>query len=377
MTRIEPLSLRLPRPLHANGGFSLLEIMIGLLVASISAVMILQVFLLFDAQRRTAMSGDDAQSTGAIGFYTLQRDVRQGGYGINAFNLIGCDVVLPSGISLASMAPVTINPASIPAGDSNTDTVMVVYGSNRGGPGGSLIRQQIDQTNYRLDSVLFFATGDYVIAEPMARPSPCSGPNQLKMEAATVADPNVTVATGSLPPPRLTNGTLYNLGPAPSVLVYAVRGGKLTVCDYWANNCGADGNAGDATVWKPIADNIVSLRAQYGRDTTSPMDPAADPTVDVWDRTTPPSESGTTKNNCDWVRISALRLVVVARSGQPVAGDDTTANNPVWAGSTDDPIDLSATNVRPGFNWHKYRYKVFETTIPIRNITLMGTQLGC
>ena len=69
----------------------------------------------------------------------------------------------------------------------------------------------------------------------------------------------------------MANGTLFNLGRAPKILAYAIRGGNLTVCDYAANNCGDANNKDDATVWVPIVSSIVSLRAEYGRD--------GDPTV--------------------------------------------------------------------------------------------------
>jgi type IV pilus assembly protein PilW len=108
------------------------------------------------------------------------------------------------------------------------------------------------------------------------------------------------------------------------------------------------------------------------------MDPTVDPTVDLYDQTAPVS-------NCDWARIRSVRFVMTARSGQPVSGDDVTAGIPTWAGSVagnptgsaSNPIDLSQTTVKSGSTWRKYRYKVFETIIPIRNITLLGGQIGC
>ena len=70
---------------------------------------------------------------------------------------------------------------------------------------------------------------------------------------------------------------------------YAVRNQNLTVCDYVLNDCGAAANNGDPAIWVPIANNVVSLRAQYGRDTTDAPPPPLvlarmDGTVDVWDQ---------------------------------------------------------------------------------------------
>ncbi|MBL9047051.1 MAG: hypothetical protein JNK34_07025, partial [Tabrizicola sp.] len=48
-------------------------------------------------------------------------------------------------------------------------------------------------------------------------------------------------------------------------LAYAVRNGNLVVCDYMAANCG-DATAAtlaNPAIWRLVAENIASLRAQY------------------------------------------------------------------------------------------------------------------
>jgi type IV pilus assembly protein PilW len=162
--------------------------------------------------------------------------------------------------------------------------------------------------------------------------------------------------------------------------VYAVRGGNLTVCDYTNYNCGsatyATINAANQQIWVPIAGNIVSLKAQYGRNSNGGTMTGI---VDLYDQTTPAS-------SCNWVRTSAIRVALVAIGSIDVNNVITTA--PVWdgsntilaaaplPGSTANPIDLSLVpNVTT--NWKKYHYKVFQTTIPIRNITAQGVISGC
>ena len=48
----------------------------------------------------------------------------------------------------------------------------------------------------------------------------------------------------------------------------------------------------------------------------------------------------------------------------------TNAGSPVGSAST--PILLTANA-----NWQNYRYKVFQTIVPIRNIAWLGVQAGC
>lgn len=336
-----------------TGGFSLVEILVGMTIGMLGILVIFQVFSLFEGQNRTTSGSGDAQTNGTIAAYWMERDIRQGGYGISSINLLGCNVLLRTGVTLAATAPVTINHASIPAGDANTDTVLVVYGNSSSSTEGDGITQQPTATVYAVMTPTAFTAGDRVIAEPSTRPAPCS--LTLDQVSGAPAGSNVTVTTGQA---GVANGTLYNLGQTPKVLAYAIRGGNLTVCDYMANDCGSAGGTGNSSVWVPISSNIVSLRAQYGRDTSGPP---MDAIVDAYDQTTPTTA-------CGWARASAVRIGLLARNGQ-YDKDNVTTSAPTWAGGS---FTLSADA-----DWQHYRYKVFQTVVPIRNVTWMGVQTGC
>lgn len=353
-----PTAPRHPRRPAASGGFSLVEIMVGMVIGMLGIIVMMQIFSLSEGQKRTTTGGSDAQNAGAIALYGLQRDIRQSGYGISNFRLIGCDVLLRPGVTLTAMAPTTIYPAGmasplIPAGDANTDSLLVVYGNTNGSPQGDGITAT-STTSYPVQTPTSFIAGENVIALPQARPTPCS----LTLTQVTgVASPSVTVATGA----AMTNGaTLYNLGQAPRMLAYSIRGGNLTVCDFTVNDCSSAANVGNPAIWVSIASNIVSMRAEYGRDANTPMDAI----VDVFDQTTPTTA-------CGWVKASAVRLALVARSGQ-YEKTAVTASAPAWLGSAGTPINLSADT-----NWQNYRYKVFQTVVPMRNVVWMGVQTGC
>lgn len=337
-------------------GFSLVEIMVGMVIGLLGFLVIMQVFSFSETRNKTTIAGDDAQNGGAIALYGLQRDIRVSGYGITATPIIGCNVVLPGGWTLSSMAPVTINHASIPAGDANTDTLLVVYGNGNSTAEGDLITAQPGGAVYTVQTPTSFNANDRVIIQAQARPSPCN----LALNNVVSVDSssgNVTLATAVA---GMSNGTLFNLGQAPKVLAYAVRSNSLTVCDYMVNDCSLAANIGNSAIWVPIASNIVSLRVDYGHDATGPMDGV----VSVYNRTTPTTD-------CGWMRAAAIRIALVARSNQKDASAVTTVA-PVWAGSATAAIDLSADA-----NWQNYRYKPFETLVPIRNLSWQGTASGC
>ena len=390
-------SSRHTRQPDCSGGFSLVEIMVGMVIGMLGIIVMMQIFALAEGQKRATTGGGDAQNNGAIALYGVQRDLRQAGWGNSELKMIGCDVLLPTtrgaaappAVTLNPLAPVTINHPGIPAGDANTDTLLVVYGNTNGTPqGDGFVAANVVANIFQVQTPTSFTVNDWVIAIARNRPAqPASCGTILDRvtcvgalcAAAIPSAANVVVATGAVVNTFLggaPSSTLYNLGQAPRMLAYAIRGGNLTLCDYMASDCGAAGNTGNSTIWVPIGSNIVSMRAQYGRDTTNLVAPAMDGIVDIYDQTSPDLQ---TTNNvapspttaCGWARISAIRLVLVARSGQYEKTPVTTAA-PAWLGTATTPIVLS------GFtNWQNYRYKIFQTVVPLRNIAWLGAPAGC
>jgi type IV pilus assembly protein PilW len=314
------------------------------------------VFSMSEQNKRITTSGGDAMNEGVVALYALQRDIRMGGYGIADTKVLGCNLLLRTGVTLPAMAPVTINHASITGQDANTDTLLVVYGNSNGSPQGD----SITAAGNVVQTPAAFAANDWVIEAPPTHGATC---NLALDQVASVAG-SVTLKSAAA---MSSGNTLFNLGQTLKVMAYAIRSGNLTMCDYSANDCGNAANNNTAAIWVPIANNIVSLRAQYGRDTTTP---SMDGIVDVYDQTTPTTACGS-------ARASAVRLVLVARSAQPAASATLLA--PVWDGTflpngttPDAPIVLSGNAT-----WQNYRYKVFQTVVPVRNVAWMGVVSGC
>ncbi|MGV3655391.1 MAG: PilW family protein, partial [Noviherbaspirillum sp.] len=101
-----------------------------------------------------------------------------------------------------------------------------------------------------------------------------------------------------------------------------------------------------------------------------PMDGVAD----AYDQDTP-----TQAERADWARILSLQLALVARSTEyesrigATSGqrecDPVTPGAPQWDGSAAAPIDLAADA-----DWQCYRYRTFQTLVPMRNVIWMGEQ---
>jgi type IV pilus assembly protein PilW len=376
-------------------GFSMIEILVGMAIAMAGVVIMMQVFTLSEGQKRTTTGSSDAQNAGAIALYSIQRDIRMAGWGISDFKIIGCDVLLRSGLVLGSMAPVTINHSSIPVGSATTqgnghmigDSILIISGSLNASPEGDGITGFTSSggPTYAVQTPNAYSVGDKVIAIAQSRPSPCSGANQLTLDTVAsinVPSATVTVTTGAT---GMSGGTLYNLGGTVRVTVYAVRnqsiGTNLTQCDYIANDCSDATKINDTTVWVPIGSNVVTMRAQYGRDTDTPMDGIVN--ANGWDQVTPTSNS-----NCGWVKVRAVRFALVSGSSQYEKADASnfntlpTTNAPTWEGSSATGSSSGTGAAAPivltdNSDWQHYRYKVFQAVVPIKNVAWPGPQSAC
>lgn len=323
-----------------------------MLIGLFAVLIMTQMFSMSEQNKRKITSGGDAMNEGVIALYAVQRDVRMAGYGVSDVKVMGCNLLLRAGVTLNALAPLTINHASITGQDANTDTLVVVYGNTNGSPQGDIVTA----TGNMVQTPSAFAANDWVIEAPLVAASPC---NLTLAQVGGVAGAAVTIASGAT---LGAGNTLFNLGQSLKVLAYAIRGGNLTVCDYMSNDCGNAANNGLSAVWAPIANNIVSLRAQYGRKTTAPFT-----AVDAYDQNTPTTA-------CLWSQTVAMRIALVARSAQPDSTATTAA--PVWEGTylpgtttPDVPINLSANSA-----WTNYRYRMFQTVVPLRNVNWMA---GC
>ncbi len=371
-------------------GFSLIEIMVGLAIGMASVVIMLQLLNNADAAKRTTAGANDAQMNGSLSLYTLERDVRAAGYGITAFNILGCALSYTTSADSRAvtipMAPVNINPQTatspmtdlVPFADDSTDIVMVIYGNADGSAeGDALVATSTTQT-YQISNETSFSKDDHILAQTATRPSTCT----LTLDKITAVNGvNLSVVTGSTGLP--VGSIIYNLGKAPAIKVYAVREGRLTVCDYLAYDCGratyaSAANALHDTVWVPVASNIMSLRAQYGRDNSTSASGMTG-VVSVFDQATPgtPSDTSGLPLYCAWARTMALRMAVVSRSAA-YNKDPVTTAEPSWSGTTVNapqnpaavPIDMHLVDP----NWQHYRYKTLESSVPLRNAIWQGGQ---
>ncbi|MEW5709773.1 PilW family protein [Pelomicrobium sp. G1] len=358
--RIQPID----RP---SAGFSLVEIMVAVVIALIGVVVVFQVFAVSEGYKRTTTSGGDAQTNGALALFTIERDARMAGYGINDGDLLSCKILAyhegpPAREFDFRMVPVEITDGAAGA----PDTIAIMYSSSDLRPEPAKLTQNMPSPSatFKVDNRYGFIEGDLIVAAEAGKDctlAQVTGVPGTPGQSDNVIhnSGNYTNAEGQNVPAKYnkagglgvaytTNGKLYNLGGAPVTNIYSIASGKLQVQELLIS---ASANA--------IVDGIVQLQAEYGKDDGFGGTVAGDGIVDHWEAASPPAGDPTA-----WARVIAIRLAVVARSALPERPDPdgvcrTTTAAPTWAGGS---IDLSADP-----NWQCYRYKVFETTVPLRN----------
>lgn len=346
-------------------GFSLIELLVGLVIGLISTIIIFQVFAVSEGYKRTSTGGGDAQTNGATALFTIERDLRQAGYGINSMDLLGCEVhgwdetAGSGGLSFQLiLAPVVIT-----QGDGDApDTITVLYGDGSFMPEPAKLIQNMPSSSadYKVDNRFgFFEGGLIIAAEPgktctLAQVSTLPGaPGNSSNVVHNSGTYTIGVGSGSaqvptrynrpsgLPSPYnvsySTSAKLFNLGALPSSNAYSIQNAQLVLRSQFSETPG---------VSNPIFDEIVQLQAQYGKDTDSDGD------VDTFDEVTPTTAA-------DWAKVLAVRVGLVARSGQYEKEMVSPASLQIWPGAADWNLDDDERH---------YRYKTYSTIVPLRNM---------
>lgn len=357
-------------------GLSLIELMVGMLISLICVLGMMSAFSVYEGRKRTITSGSDAQQNGLYSLFELERQIRTAGSGLTqgfGYGLWGCSITAYSGnakqLPRATAMPAAFAawPAGTPvkmravpvliagggtddAGHVRPDTLAIVGGNPAitvfragvtGAPGASAVT---------LDNSFGFAASDYVLATTSA--GECS---LARIASASSSASQLSLSAADTPPTGLTvGGNAFDLGTQPTISLYGIDATANALVAY--DVLGRDGAAAVT-----IADGIVQLKALYG------IDVDGDDVVDKWVQ--PTGDWAIDKLTTDqgtaaaaFGKIKAVRVAVVAQSLLPERASDYTGA-PTLTLFGDLAQDLRYTvGVQP-----QYRYKVYDTVIPIRN----------
>lgn len=388
-------------------GFSLIELMISVVIGLLALMFATKLFLASEKNRESSVGGSDSMQNGMQALFTINRDVAQAGWGLNDPLMAGCDTVFADkkGYALASASrtdakgTTTITPmaaALIEDNGADPDTITLYAGSSQTGTGEvGLSKSYGGEATLSVDRIAFgFMSGDALLVVPevndgvkikcalgqiAAAPTLVSGVQTFSIDSGAAFRFNKAGGLGQTYKAGVTR--VFNLGPADALAFHT-----------WSINNGflqlrAANLAGAAQTPQSVVGNVVSIKAQYGFDTTAAatFNPENGMKIGKWSSAMWDADGdGVTGGPGDYQRIASLRVAVVARSRNPdkPAADGTcsaTADKPVVFASAQSadvaaaPVTVNVAVASDTISWKCYRYRVFETVVPMRNLAWRPT----
>jgi type IV pilus assembly protein PilW len=355
--------------------------MIGLVIGLLVTLVIMQVFSIFEEQKRATTGTNDAQVNGSIALYTISHELQLAGYGLITATdpALKCATMDFGGTGITDLTPVTITD-----GNGASDTITIRYGNSpSGGVQEGINAVAIPGANdVALLNNMGCQVGDVamVVTNTTCNFSTVTGPTDLAVPPVATgpagALDNTKVTLQNIPAGTISgSSSLACLGTWNEV-TFRVNPAFLadpTAAPYLERNIPPNTT--------PSVSGIVNIQAQYGIS-----DSANSNLVTQWVNATGAWAAPTVD---DRNRIKAVRIAVVARNGlkekdvvdSTTACSSTTAASPTglcaWDATSALPTPLVAPFVAspaPSIDltadgdWRHYRYRVFETIVPLRNV---------
>jgi type IV pilus assembly protein PilW len=370
-------------------GFSLVELMVSVVIGLLAVLFATRIMTDSERNKNAALGGSDSMQNGMLAMFQISGDAEQAGFGLNDPLITGCNTRFADSqgfeLAPATRGATTIRPlaaAVIEPGGTGSDRLTLYAGAAAGGTSTMrVIKNYIGGTSVEVDRDPwgYFTLGDVIVVAPETVGADCAlaqlsiVPNgqELKFGATSLR-----FNRGQLGLNYTGNMTrLFNLGPGARLPfhTWSVDDGYLRLR--------ATDMAGASKTAQPVADNIVSLKAQYGFDRRSgtAFEPGKGTVISAWSSTMLDADGdGVTGSPGDYGRIVALRLAVVARAKNPeraASGGACTATpeaptlfaSEQPSGATAQAVEIDLDVAGDAVDWTCYRYRVFETIVPLRN----------
>jgi type IV pilus assembly protein PilW len=345
----------------AQHGFSLIEIMVGIVIAMIAVLVIYQVFAAAEGIKRNTTSAGDAQQNGLLASFMLGVELANASNGVAmAWQKLQSCPVTASAASTLRPIPIVITAGG---GPTLPDQFVVNYSvSNLAIAPAPFKAAAGTNAPYIVHAPIGFNVGDIVVA--ISGGSPGAGTCAVSSVTAVSSPPTtgppdesagqVTISHSNAPFAFTDDAFLLDMGPASNAqrVLYDVDAtGVLRSTSLWDPN----GAPAAAPVPNPLASNIVNMKLLYG------IDNVGDGYLHVWVTPTGAwSDAAVLAADAPTLRkIKAVRLGIIVRGEQW----DRDAKD-VTAHLFDDAIPFTQSFVAAGGN---YRYRWYETIIPMRN----------
>ncbi|HYP82899.1 PilW family protein [Variovorax sp.] len=369
-----------PRP----RGLSLVELMVGLLVGLVVSLVIYQVLAGNEGLRRSTSAGSDAQQNGMFSLAIVAHDLRAAGWGLPTADTMVCARYFTYRDDGSTRGPVPDFPGAAPvrivdggSAPGASDRITMMWGSSvRASVADGLLQNVTavpNGTAARLQpasKVALSTVGGFVwltddkndcalVRITASAPSPLSpdtvilshDPVAASAGLANYNPPDEAMGELAWPSTFDANPRIHDVG-ALVLRTYSVDNGNLMARDDFSSGTQVQ-----------VANNVVALKAQYG------ISDAGSQIVNQWvSATLGPAGNWATPSLVDLRRVKAIRLAVVIRSAIKERPDAATGQCAVTSVAPVSWPDGPAIDLSNDPDWRCYRYRSFETVVPLRNV---------
>ena len=366
-------------------GFSMVELMVGIVIAIVVVVIVMQALAVFENQKRATTGGSDSSINGALALFQVGRDARMAGFGLMSPTGLLC----PLGINIyyngttASDGQV-LSPILIVDGASGApDAIRFVRSDSSYGLAPTTIVKNMPNAS----SIVTANGGAGLLQGAMFLVGAADGSKVCTLMQMS-QDPQATGNGWNLqhnpggsypwnpsnPNNVFTNAPTYVVGDVvQSVGNFGISTYAIQCSD---NAAPSDANSCDLVQYNPVtagatinwananlnhvASQVVDMQAQYGiaaaGDVTGTVTAWVDATGATWSA---PSAA-------NMLRIKAIRIAVVARASKYEKTAVSPSTLVLWPASTS-PSGTQKTTTLSTAQQH-YRYQVFYQVIPLINM---------
>jgi type IV pilus assembly protein PilW len=389
-------------------GMTLVELMVALVIGLGITLAISSVMIASENHKRTTTSTNDAQQTGAYAYYALDKALRSAGSAIarsalpSDVGVLGCllnaGTILPAGGAFPvpfagflggaggslKIAPVLIGKNQSQGG---SDVIMVMSGSGSAGGVSRQITGGGDALTAILDNTVGFFHHDLLLVSQSGVPD-CLMEEVDTTNVATLNlggvyyTANSSDAITSMAALAANTSTYVTpLGNADAnnvqFTLFGVDSNRTLQTYDLLQNLHLVGGLGTDTS-QAIADNILEMHALYGIDTTGDgiQDQWADPGTVAWN-TTAVMNSPTKMKQIVSVRVAlVVRGEYYDRNGGTAAAPKAVATSFTYFPGVHVNVDGTGALLAQTVNLvgadQQFRYRVFEFTVPLRNMLLLA-----
>jgi type IV pilus assembly protein PilW len=377
---------------------TLVELLVAMVIGLFVTLVVSTLLVAGENHKRATTATNDADQTGTYAFYALDRALRGAGSAfsesayqkdrgvlgckLNAANFLPRTAAFPAPFATAFLTGATNNLRVAPVliaqnqSDGGSDVLVVMGGSGAAGGVSRAITGTGSATSLVLDNTVGFATSDIALVSQ-------SGTTDCLLEqVSSIASPTLNLG-GTY---YTANGTATNLATlAGSLSTYVTPLGNalannvqfqlfgvgadntLYSYDLLQNQLKVQGTGADTS--QAIADGVIQLKALYGvsaagapgvlANWASPGDAGYDITTVM---TTPLTIQS----------IVAVHVAVVVRGEYYDKNLVSPTTLTFFAGYTNAAGASLSQNINLNAAARHYRYRVFEFTVPLRNMLLLA-----